>query len=224
MVPSRSRKTAGRGRTSSGRAHLRRGQPSGGGQFNCGGGNTGHAAVVNGTAPKKTRAAMRLILNDGASRRDRSRSLRIAGAKNGHNGQAGSRGHVHGPRIIADKKMAARKQCRQISDLGLGREIDRRTTHVRSYCRRNAGLSSSPEQDDVSVESGAQTIGYLGKSVGRPAFRSAVGRAGGDGNSQSMGTAAGCEQTAFCLFLGIRANLQGNECLASEFLKPTRAP
>src|SRR6266851_6277795 len=106
MVPSRSRKTAGRKRNCSGTLHLDRGQPRSCGNLHHAGGDRGHAPMISRTAAQKTWAAVWLLLNDAAAQRDGSRPKRISGTKHRDDRQAYSSGNVHRAGIIADEEMA----------------------------------------------------------------------------------------------------------------------
>ena len=67
-----------------------------------------HASVIRGAAAQKTRTAIRLFLNDAASRRDRSGAEGIRGPKDSDDGEADSRGNVHRARVVANEKVALR--------------------------------------------------------------------------------------------------------------------
>src|SRR5579859_7595184 len=110
MVPSRSRKTAGRNGALSARSHLRGAQPTARGSLDGFGDHAGHTAMIGGAAAQKTGAAIGLFLNHGASRSDGSGPIRVGWAENGHHRKADCGGDMHGPGIVADKKLAARKE------------------------------------------------------------------------------------------------------------------
>src|SRR5260370_19058949 len=100
IVPSRSRKTAGRGRNCSGTPHPDRRQPGACCGFDHVDGDCRHAPVIGGAAAKKTRAAIRLLLSDAAAWGDGSCSLWIGGTKHRDDGQANGGGTVHLAGII----------------------------------------------------------------------------------------------------------------------------
>src|SRR6476660_8478280 len=106
MVPSRSRKTAGRGALVSGTLHLDREEPGPGRGFHHVRGDRRHATMICWAAPKKARAAVRSLLDDRAAWRDRSRAQRIRGSENGDDGNSDRSGDVHCPGIVADEEMA----------------------------------------------------------------------------------------------------------------------
>jgi len=66
--------------------------------------------VIGRTAARKTWAAVWLLLNDAAPRRDGSCSLRIGGTKHGDDGQADSRGHRASRPNRCDEEMTLREQ------------------------------------------------------------------------------------------------------------------
>src|SRR6267154_2357879 len=113
MVPSRSRKTAGRNDAASARSHLRGTHPATCRRLDSLWLNIGHAAVIDRTAPQKTRTAVRLFLYNRAVRSDRRGAVGICRSKNCHNRQADGGGDVHRSRIIAHKKLATRQQRRK---------------------------------------------------------------------------------------------------------------
>src|SRR5580658_6549488 len=131
MVPSRSRKTAGRSALVSDRAHLHRRNPVTRGGFHGGGCDVGHATVIRRAAAEKTRTAVRLFLNDAAMRRDRGRAEGICWSEDGNDRETYGGGYMHRARVVSNKKMALRKHRWQIIDGSLSREIDRRMTHAR---------------------------------------------------------------------------------------------
>jgi hypothetical protein len=90
----------------SGTLHLNGREP----WFDCGfhhaGSNHRHATMIGGAAAQKARTAVRLLLDDGASRSYRSGAVWIGRAKDGNHGQSDSCRNMHGARIITNKKMA----------------------------------------------------------------------------------------------------------------------
>src|SRR5258708_30141351 len=106
MVPSRSRKTAGRSRDCSDTLHPDRRQQRFCRSFYNIGSDRGHAPMISRAAAQKTWAAVRLLLNDAAARRDGGRSKWIGRTKYRDDGQANSSGNVHRAGIIADEEMA----------------------------------------------------------------------------------------------------------------------
>src|SRR5437899_6879572 len=108
MVPSRSRKTAGRSDGASARHHLRSPEPTACGSLDGLWLDVGHATVIDRAAPQKTRTAVRLFLYDGASGSNRRGAKRICRTENCHNRQSNGGGDMHRARIVADEKLATR--------------------------------------------------------------------------------------------------------------------
>src|SRR5580704_16083952 len=95
MVPSRSRKTAGRSGLVSGRTRLHRRNPLSRGRFDRFGRDASHAPVIRRAAPQKTWAAVWFFLNNAATRRHGGGAEWIGWSKNGDDRQNNSRGDVH---------------------------------------------------------------------------------------------------------------------------------
>src|SRR5882724_5035647 len=112
MVPSRSRNTAGRKGNCSGTLHLNSGQPTSGRRLHHVSRDRGHASMVGRAAAEKTRTAVWFLLNDAGARGDGSRSERVGGTKHCHYREPNGGGNVHRTGIIADEKVALRKQRR----------------------------------------------------------------------------------------------------------------
>src|SRR5258708_1640013 len=191
IVPSRSRKTAGRNGDCSSTLHLDRGQPWPCRGLHHVGRDCGHAPVIGRTAAEKTWAAVWLLLNDAAPRRDGSSSLPIGWTKHGDDGQADSRGYVHRARIVADEEMTLREQRGQIGDCRFPCEINGRPAHLGRDGRRDARLRRSSKENDVGIRLRLQPVCHLGKPRRRPALRRSILCAGPDSNSQRALTHAG---------------------------------
>src|SRR6266581_5855315 len=114
MVPSRSRNTAARKWGASGTLRLQGMEPRFRGGFYHIWRDSPHAAMIGWAVAKKTWAAVRLFLNDGAAGSNGGRAIRISGAKHGNDWQPHSSRHVHGSGIIADEKMTLREQRGEI--------------------------------------------------------------------------------------------------------------
>src|SRR6266436_694303 len=132
MVPSRSRKTAGRSSPESGTLHLNRGKPGPDRCFYHVRRDLCHAAMIRWATPEEAGTAVRFFLDDGAVRRDRSGAERIRGPENGDNRKSDGGGDVHRARIVADEEMALRQQCREIGNCSFSSEIDRKSTRLNS--------------------------------------------------------------------------------------------
>src|SRR5258707_644277 len=106
MVPSRSRKTAGRRDAASARSHLRRAKPTACCCFDDVRRDARHTAVVYRAASQKAWTAIWLFLHDGAARSDGRGAVWIARPKDRDNWQADCGSNMHCARIVADKKLA----------------------------------------------------------------------------------------------------------------------
>src|SRR5580692_841190 len=100
MVPSRSRKTAGRSECVSGRMHLQSFEP----EVDCAGNhrwrNIVHTAVIRGATAQKTRAAVGFLLYDTLARSYGGGAIRVSRAKDRDDGQAKGCRNMHCARII----------------------------------------------------------------------------------------------------------------------------
>src|SRR5947209_8294805 len=133
MVPSRSRKTAGRKDAPSARSHLRGTKPPTRREVNSLWLDPGHATVIDRAAPQKTRAAVRLFLHHCAPWSNRRRAIRIRGTKNCYHRQANRSGDMHCSGIVSDKKLATREQRRKIGDPGFADQANDRTCYSGRY-------------------------------------------------------------------------------------------
>lgn len=174
MVPSRSRKTAGRRDAASARSHLRRTQPGAGRGFDGFGPHAGHATVVRRTAPQKAWAAIRLFLHHGASGSDRSGAMRIGRTKDGDNRQAHGSSDVHCARIVADEQVAAREERRESGDCGFAHQTNRRASYFCSDRFGNPLLRCGAEKNYVCVRVKAEAVYEISEALRGPAFRGAV--------------------------------------------------
>ena len=150
--------------------------------------------MIRRTSSQKTRAAIGLLLNDAAARRDRSRAKRIGGTKHGDDRQADGSRNMHRARIVADEQVALREQCGQIGNRGFPREINWRTTHFSGDGGRDASFGGSSKEEDIGIRLGLQKIRHVGKPRGRPALRRAVRCSNPNGNSQCALVHAGFAQ------------------------------
>ena len=180
MVPSRSRKTAGRDNATSGRTHLRANastrlrKPRMRRRRHTLRRYARHAPMIRRTSPQKTRRTVRLLLHDRALRRHRRRPVRVGRPKNRHDRQSHRRRNVHRPRIIPNKKLASRKQRRQFRNRSLPRQIDRLPFHPRNDRVRNRRLPRRPKQNNLRARLAHQSVRHLGKSFRQPAFRRSI--------------------------------------------------
>src|SRR5712692_9659869 len=106
MVPSRSRKTAGRGALESGTLHPDREKPGPDRSFHHVWRDFRHATMIRCAAPEKAGAAVRFFLYDVAVRRHRSCATRFRGSAYGDDGESGRASDVLRGGIVADEEMA----------------------------------------------------------------------------------------------------------------------
>src|SRR5277367_3802182 len=110
MVPSRSRKTAGRSAMVSSRTRLHRRNPLPRGCFDSVRLNPRHTPVIGRAATQKTWAAVWFFLNDAAAWRDWCGPERIGGPKHGDDGEAYGGGDVHRAGVVPNEQVAFRKK------------------------------------------------------------------------------------------------------------------
>src|ERR1700730_1480693 len=99
MVPSRSRKTPGFRRRSD-TLHHNRSQPGIDGGFHFLRADAGHASMVDGTTPEKTRAAIGLLANDGVAGSHWRGAEWISGSENGDGRKTDGGGNMHRAGIV----------------------------------------------------------------------------------------------------------------------------
>ena len=148
MVPPRSRKPAGRRRTSS-RGHRRDGL-----QESCAhafGRDPLHAAMIRGTAPQEAWAAIGLLLNDVRARGHGCRPKGIGRTKCRDYRQTNCGRNVHRSRIITQKCRAARQQRRQFRNFRSSRKVERRSVKSRLNRRRHSRFTRRSEQDHLGI-------------------------------------------------------------------------
>jgi len=136
--------------------------------------------MIRWAPAQKARAAIGLLLNNGAPRSDRRGAVRVSGPENAHDREADGRGDVHRSRIIADEKMTLREKRGQITYRRLTCEVDGRATYAESDGGGNTSLSGCAEENHVGIDLRLETIQYFGKTIRWPAFRRTVGRTGAD--------------------------------------------
>lgn len=171
MVPSRSRKTAGRNALVSDRTRLHRRNPLPSGRFDSVGRNARHAPVIRGAAAQKTWTAVWFFLNDAASRRYRGCAERIGWSEDGNDGETHCGGDVHGARVVPNKQMTSREKRGQVTYGRFPGEIDRRAAHARRNRRRNGRFGGRTEQNYFGTWLHLKPIREFCKSIRRPAFR-----------------------------------------------------
>src|ERR1700687_3092876 len=174
MVPSRSRKTAGRGAVESGTLHLdgkKQGPDRGFHHVWC---DSYHATMIGWTAPEKAWAAVRFFLDDRGARCNWCCTKRIRRSEDSNNRKSNSSSDVHRAGIVADKQAALRQQGGKIGNRGFSGEIDRWRAHFGGDRVCDGCFSSSSEQDHVGIVLRLKTVCEFGESWRRPAFRGAV--------------------------------------------------
>src|SRR5580692_1776368 len=112
MVPSRSRKTAGRSALVSDRTRLHRRNPLPRSGFDSFGRDASHAPMICGATAQKTWTAIGFFLNDAAPRRYRGGAEWIGRTEDGNDGETHRGGHVHRTGVIPDKQMTLREKRR----------------------------------------------------------------------------------------------------------------
>src|SRR5712671_5948131 len=197
MVPSRSRKTAGRNDAASARSHLRGTQPATRRRLDSLWLNISHATVIDRTAPQKTRAAVRLFLYNRAVWSDRRGAVGICRPKNCHNGQADCSGHVHRSRIVADEKLATRKQRREIGNRCFAHQANRRAAYPSRNGVRYLLLRSRTEENYIRIRVAAVTVYEISETLRRPTLRRTIRRARSDGAARDVTVGARGRQRFF---------------------------
>src|SRR5258708_4806620 len=174
MVPSRSRKTAGRNDAASARSHLRSTQPATRRRLDSLWLNIGHATVIDRTAPQKTRTAVRLFLYNRAVWSDRRGAVGICRSKNCHNRKTDCGGDVHRSRIIADKKLATRQQRRKISNRCFAHQANHRAGYSSRNGVRYLLLRSRAEENYIRICVAAGTGYGISETLRRPTLRRTI--------------------------------------------------
>jgi hypothetical protein len=134
MVPSRSRKTAGRGALELGTLHLdgeKQGPDRGFHHVWC---DFRHATMIRRAAPEKARGTVRFFLDDRAARRNWSCAKRIRGSEDSNNRKSDRSSDVHRAGIVADEEVALRQQGGKIGDRGFPGEINGWLPHFGGDC------------------------------------------------------------------------------------------
>src|SRR5882757_2005705 len=197
MVPSRSRKTAGRNDAASARSHLRGTQPTTRRGLDSLWMNIGHATVIDRTAPQKTRTAVRLFLYNRAVRSDRRGAVRICRSKNCHDRQANCGGDVHRSRIIAHEKLATREQRRKISNRGFAHQANRRAGYFSGNGVSYWSLRSRTEENYIRIRVAAVTVHKISETLRRPTLCRTIRRARSDGDARDVTVGARGRQHFF---------------------------
>src|SRR5216684_3378760 len=121
MVPSRSRKTAGR-------------------------------------RAEESRAAVRLLLDDGDARCYRGGAIGIGGTEDGDDREADGSGYVHGAGIVAEEEVALGEESGESGDGGFAGEVDRGALQLGGDGGGDGEFAGSAKEDDVSVGAREQGV------------------------------------------------------------------
>src|SRR6266849_4443918 len=224
MVPSRSRKTAGRRDLASARSHLRGTKPAARCRLDSFWLDARHATVIDRTAPQKTRAAVGLFLHHAAVESDWRGAVRICRAKNCNHRQAHCRGDMHCPRIVADEKLATREQRRQIGNRRFADKLNYRAAYSR---RNNVGyflLRSRTEKNHIRIRVAAVTIYKIREAFWRPTLRGTVGRARSNGDAGNVAASAGGKQYFFSALPLPFSNFELHMMFVRQRVDPADAP
>src|SRR6267142_1072374 len=197
MVPSRSRKTAGRSDAASARSHLRGLPPAKRRRLDSLWPDIGHETVIDRTAPQKTRTAVRLFLYNRAVWSDWRGAVRICRSKNCHNRQANCGGDVHRSRIIAHKKLATGQQRRKISNRGFAHQANRRAGYSSRNGVRSLLLRSRTEENYIRIRVAAVTVHNISETLRQPTLSRTIGRARPDGDARNVTVGARGRQRFF---------------------------
>src|SRR5712692_5290622 len=224
MVPSRSRKTAGRREVASARSHLRGRKPASRRCFHCFRHHARHATVIDRAAPQEARAAVGFLLHDGAARRDWRGAMRICGAKNRDHRKAHRRSHVHRAGVVADKQLAAREERWEIGDRGGAHQTNRWTLDSGGNRVRNLLFGSGAEENHVRIRVLTKTIYKPGKTLRRPAFGRPVRRPSPNRNSCASWARTRSTETSLRPFAIFGRHTQTDKRLARQRIDPTRPP
>src|SRR5258708_14059364 len=224
MVPSRSRKTAGRNDAASARTHLRGTQQATRRRLDSLWLDIGHATVIDRTAPQKTRTAVRLFLYNRAVWSDRRGAVGICRSKNCHNRQADGGGDVHRSRIIAHKKLATRQQRRKISNRRFAHQANRRTGYFSRNGVRYLLLRSRTEENYIRIRVAAVTVYEISETFRRPTLRGTIGRARSDGASRNPTLGTRGRQPFFRPAPPAFSDLELHMMFVRQGADPTRAP
>src|SRR6266446_3873919 len=223
MVPSRSRKTAGRSVPESGRMHLQGGEPGFGRGFDGRRRDLRHATMIDRAATEKTRAAVRFLLHDAATWRNGCGSVRICRSKYGNDWKTYSGRHMHRAGIVPDKEVALGKERRQIRDRCLTREVNGRIVHAGGNGGGHRGFCGCAEKNHVGTSTVLQPVGQVGEAIGWPTLRRAVRCARANGNAQRIGARSFAQKKITSLLTIFRRDIESDEVLLWKSIDPSRA-
>src|SRR5260370_10947839 len=203
MLPSRSRKTAGRKAFVSGKAlapyarafeAIARGQQKLRSFKDAIDRDARHAAMVNRAFAKKTGTAINRLANQGELRCKGPRAFGIGGTEYADNRNPYRGGNVHRSRIIADEQAADREQRRKFSDLARTDEIEGAMTHRAGNTRRHSTFLMRAEKYHIGIEGTNQPVSQFRVALRLPTLRGTVSRARREGNSERIFAHSGGKQ------------------------------
>src|SRR5690242_1796921 len=192
MVPSRSRKTAGRKALGSGKAltpHARAFEAIAGPKQNLRrrkdafDRNARHATMVDGTFAQKAWTALHRFANQRELRGHGPGAFGIRGTEYADHRDTYRPRHVHRPRIIADKQTTGGEQRRKFADGCRANEIEYAIAHRAGDARGHAALLSSAAKYHVCIKRADQPVGKLRVAFRIPALGGTISRAGGEGDA-----------------------------------------
>jgi len=218
MVPSRSRKTAGRRVEGSGRRHL--GEFCVKGRFDHGGSDGGHAAMIGGAAAEEAGAAVGLLLNDGEARGDGCGAFGIGGAENGDYWETDGCGDVHGAGIVAEEEVTLREERGEIGDGRFAGEVDGGTLEFGGDGGGDGKFTGGAEEDHVGVGVRKVSVQGFGEAIGGPAFGGAVGGSSTDGDARGMRAGACFEQDLRGALAARIRDAKGDVRFVGELIEP----
>src|SRR6266853_1472602 len=224
MVPSRSRKTAGRRDVTSARSHLRGTKPATRCRLDSLWLDAGHATVVDRAAPQKTRTAVRLFLYDGASGSNRGGAVRIGRTENCHDRQSNCGGNVHRSRIVADEKLAARKQCREIGNRRFANQSNHRAEYSSRDSVRYLLLRCRTEKNHIRICTPPVTVYEISEALRRPTLCGAIGCARSDGDARDVTARPRGRQNFFRALPQPFCNFELHRMFVRQCVDPAGAP
>src|SRR5579862_1651658 len=166
MVPSRSRKMAGRGWSDCSFLGARRGEdflstrhqgnlagPFVDGVFNVGNFDAGHAAMVDGALTEEAGAAGRRLADDGFAFGDWRGAVGIGGTEDGHDGEASGGGDVHGAGVVTHENVASGEMGGEFLGRRVADEIDGTGLHMRLNSGGHFPLRMRAKNYHIGIES-----------------------------------------------------------------------
>ena len=97
---------------------------------------------------------------------------------------------MRGPRVVRDEKVCDAQQGDGLAEFGLAGQNERPCTHPPRDLFAHARLFARADERDFDAEAFDERVGERGESLGGPAFRAAVGRAGAEHDERATGARA----------------------------------